>query len=75
MMAVRYLFRRGSGARRRVMHIAERHPITGDPTMMPLCGRLWSQPFDTTSNVPLGGKVCVRCRRQMVRLTAARVPR
>jgi len=58
---VRFLYKRGRGARRRVMHLTPFDPRTGKPTMFPLCPtRL---PFDTTCNLPLGQRICKRCRK------------
>jgi len=56
---MRYLYRRGHGARRRVMHLTPYDPRTGQPTMSALCGS--RQAFDTTCNLPLGQRVCRRC--------------
>lgn len=36
---MRYLYQRGPGAKRRVMHLSGYDPRTGEPTMQPLCGR------------------------------------
>ena len=58
---MRYLYKRGAGARRRVMHLTPFDPWTGEPTMRPLCGS--SLRFDTTCNLPLGGRVCKNCLR------------
>lgn len=59
---MRYLYRRGHGAKRRVMHLCGYDGRTGEPTMQPLCGI--DYPLDTTSNVPWGLAVCKRCRAQ-----------
>lgn len=56
-----FLYRRGRGARRRVMHLCGYDPMTGKPTMVPLCGI--HQPFNTTCNLPLGQRTCKRCNR------------
>lgn len=56
---MRYLYRRGHGARRRVMHLTGYDPRTGKPTMEALCG--FRYPFNTTSNVPWGQRTCKRC--------------
>lgn len=58
---MRYLYRRGPGARRRVMHLCGYDPRTGKPTMVPLCGSTYG--FDTTCNLPLGQRVCKTCRK------------
>lgn len=58
---MRYLYRRGKGARDRVMHLCGYDQRTGEPTMIPLCG--YPQRFDTTCNLPLGGRTCKRCRK------------
>ncbi|MBO0813614.1 MAG: hypothetical protein J2P30_00445 [Actinobacteria bacterium] len=57
---MRYLYRFAPGARRRVMHLTGFDPMTGKPTMQALCGLRY--PFNTTINVPLGQRVCKRCR-------------
>ena len=61
---MRYLYRRGHGAKRRVMHLCGYDPRTGQPTMVPLCGIRYT--FDTTINMPfaLGQPVCRRCKAQ-----------
>jgi hypothetical protein len=56
----RYLYLRGKGSKRRVMHLTTFYFTTGAPTFQPLCGRV-SLPFNTTSNVPWGRPVCKRC--------------
>ena len=56
---MRYLYKRGQGSKRRVMHLTPHDPRTGEPTMKPLCGRV-RLAFDTTCNLPLG-RVCRRC--------------
>lgn len=61
---MRYLYRRGPGAARRVVHLTPYDPRTGDPTMQPLCGRANGITFDTTINLPLGRPLCKRCRRK-----------
>jgi len=60
---MRYLFR--AGVKRRVMHITGLHPVTGEPTMHPLCGRDTGD-YDRTINAPfaLGRPVCKLCRRR-----------
>jgi hypothetical protein len=63
-----YLMRRGKGALRRVVHLTPYDPITGNPTMEPLCGRSNGIVFNMTSNVPWGQPCCKRC------LAAARYP-
>lgn len=57
---MRYLFKRGRGARRRVVHLAGFDPRSGDVVMEPLCGRVRLR-FDTTCNLPLGRRVCRYC--------------
>ncbi len=57
---MRYLYNRGPGARRRVMHLTPYSPITGEPTMLPACNDKRLR-FDTTSNFPFGQRVCKRC--------------
>lgn len=58
--AMRFLYRRGRGAKRRIMHLCGYDQWTGEPTMVALCGS--HQAFDTTCNLPLGQRVCKRCR-------------
>jgi len=58
---MRYLYRRGKGASRRVMHLTPYDPYTGEPTMYPICGRTNGIQLDTTINVPLGRPLCKRC--------------
>jgi hypothetical protein len=41
------------------MHLTPHDPLTGKPTMVPLCGS--RQALDTTSNVPWGQPTCKRC--------------
>ena len=60
---MRYLYRRGKDARRRVMHLCGYNPWTGKPTMAALCGR--DGRFDTTSNVPFGLRTCKDCIAQV----------
>ncbi len=57
--AMRYLYRRGTGARRRVMHLCGFDPRAGEPTMVALCGIVYA--FNTTCNFPLGQRTCERC--------------
>ena len=59
---MRYLYRRGRGARFRVMHLCGYDWRTGEPTMIPLCGRRYLG-LNTTINVPLGSRVCKDCAR------------
>lgn len=59
---MRYLYKRGKGARRRVLHLCGYDNRTGLPSMRPICGRV-RLPFDTTSNVPFGHRVCRYCVR------------
>ena len=54
-----FLYRRGKGARRRVMHICGHDFWTGKATFIPLCGD--KHEFDTTCNWPLGHRICKRC--------------
>lgn len=54
-----YLYRRGPGSKRRVMHITSFNHMTGEPTFLPLCGT--SGPYNTAINVRLGLPVCKRC--------------
>jgi hypothetical protein len=53
-----YLYKRGNGAKRRVVHLAIHDQRSGEPTFRAWCGRLG---FNTTCNLPLGLKVCKRC--------------
>lgn len=57
---MRFLYERGRTARRRVAHLCGYDPRTGQPTMVPLCGRMTAK-FNTTSNLPLGLRRCRRC--------------
>lgn len=59
---MRYLYRRGKGARRRVMHIA-RFSATGEMLMQALCGSRY--PFNASINAPfaLGQPTCRRCEK------------
>jgi hypothetical protein len=59
---MRFLFKRGRGARRRVVHLCAFDAKTGEPTMQPLCGRDGGVVFDTTSNVPWAKPICKRCK-------------
>jgi hypothetical protein len=56
---MRYLYKRGRGGLRRVMHLCGYDPTTGQPTMQALCGSKLA--FDTTCNLPLGQRRCKRC--------------
>lgn len=51
-----YVYQRGEGAKRRVMHLAAYNRLGG--IVGSLCGRT---DFDTSINVPLGQKICSRC--------------
>ena len=55
-----YLYRRGRGAKRRVMHLSEYDPRSGRPLLTPICGSNYE--FNTTINVPMGQPVCKRCK-------------
>ncbi len=60
---MRYMYQRGRGSKRRVMHLCGYDQISGEPTMQPICGRsAYGLRFDTTCNFPLGLRVCKRCR-------------
>lgn len=61
---MRYLYARGRGAQRRVMHLA-RFDAFGNITMAPICGRRTAA-FDTTCNVTLGRPLCKRCAAELV---------
>lgn len=61
-VVMEYLFERGNP--RRVMHI-ERKTITGEHTLKALC-RI-KLPFNTTSNVPLGQRICKNCIKELRR--------
>jgi hypothetical protein len=54
-----YLYRRGPGAKYRVMHLTLFDPSTGRPAMKPLCGMRY--PFNTAINVSLSQRRCKRC--------------
>lgn len=57
-----FIYERGKGALRRKMHLCGYDPRTGDPTLVPLCGEGRIK-FNTSCNLPLGQKVCLRCRK------------
>jgi hypothetical protein len=57
---MRFLYQRGEGSRRRVMHLCGYDPRTGNPTMVPLCGER-RLTLNTTSNMALRRPVCKRC--------------
>lgn len=59
---MRYIYRRGYGARRRVMHLCGYDEKTGEPTLRPLC-RINAR-FDTSCNLPLGQAVCKPCMKK-----------
>jgi hypothetical protein len=63
---MRFLYKRGRGARRRVVHLCEYDPRTGQPTMLPLCGDKRLR-LDTTCNFPLGLRRCRRCAKAAIR--------
>lgn len=65
---MRYLYQRGAGAQRRVMHLV-RFDQVGNPSMDPICGRSNGVRFDTTCNVPLGRPLCKRCQAHLTRGT------
>jgi len=54
-----YAYRRGKGAKRRVMHLVKYGPL-GTPAGV-FCGT--DYPLNTTINVPIGLKVCRKCRK------------
>lgn len=56
---MRYLYKRGDGVNRRVMHLTPFDSRTGQPTMQPLCDSTLQ--FNTTCNLPLGRPICKRC--------------
>ena len=62
----RFLYKRGRGAKRRVMHLCRFDLITGQPTMEPLCGRNRGVLFDTTCNVPWGRPTCKDCLAELI---------
>lgn len=63
---MRYLYERGQGSKKRVMHLCGYDQRTGEPTMEPICGRVNGVRFNTTCNFPLGRPVCKRCRQSLV---------
>lgn len=65
---MRYLYRRGRGSSKRVMHLTPFDPITGRPTMLPLCGK--GAGYDTTVNLPLGRPLCKWCAKACDRMAA-----
>lgn len=62
---MQYLFKRGEGSTKRVMHI-ERTTSTGEHSMQPLCGN-YRVTYDTTCNLPLGRPTCKECLRALYR--------
>lgn len=58
---MRFLYKRGKGARRRVIHLCGYDQRSGEPTMRALCGSTLA--LDTTCNLPLGQRRCKRCLR------------
>jgi len=60
---VRYIWQRGRGSDRRVMHLCGHDPTTGEPTLRALCGI--DRQFDTSINPPfrLGRPLCKRCEK------------
>ena len=60
MQGTRFLYRRGSGSRRRVMHLA--HYDGFGEIDRAWCGR---NDYNTTINVPLGQPRCKDCLRKM----------
>lgn len=65
-----YLLKRGRGSLRRVVHLASFDQF-GEPTMQPICGHSNGLVFDTTSNVPWGLPLCLRCRGAAKRRSAS----
>lgn len=63
-MAERFAYRRGAGAKRRVMHLAAFDRL--GRWVAVLCGSRLA--FDTTCNLPLGLRVCRRCLRAEERI-------
>lgn len=59
-----FLYRRGKGAERRVMHLS-RHNRSGN-IVGPMCGRDGLN-LNTSINVPLGRPVCKDCRKEAAR--------
>jgi hypothetical protein len=53
----RFVYKRGKGAKRRVMHLAGYNRLGSFVGV--LCGS--TMPFDTSCNLPLGIRVCKRC--------------
>lgn len=53
----RFVYKRGKGAKRRVMHLAGYNRLGSFAGV--LCGS--KLPFDTSCNLPLGLRVCKRC--------------
>lgn len=60
----RFVYRRGHGARRRVMHLAGYDRLGKFAGV--LCGSRLN--FDTSCNLPLGQPTCKRCRAIEARL-------
>jgi hypothetical protein len=49
------------------MHLC-RFDQFGTATMQPICGRNGGLDFDTTCNLPLGLRVCKRCRADLTHM-------
>jgi hypothetical protein len=60
---MQYIYQRGRGAERRVMHLSMFDPRTGSPSMNPLCGES-RVTFNTSCNLPLGRPTCKLCLRE-----------
>lgn len=61
-----FVYRRGNGANRRVMHLASFDRMGRQEGV--LCGSDYS--FNTTINLPLGRPVCKRCRKAAAGMSA-----
>lgn len=57
---MRFIYRRGKGSKRRVMHI-ERFTPTGENTMEALCGIAYA--FNTSINISGGRRICKNCNK------------
>jgi hypothetical protein len=62
----RFVYKRGQGAKRRVMHLAGYNRLGAFAGV--LCGSQVA--FNTSCNLPLGQRVCKRCKATERKLTA-----
>ena len=68
-MSERFVYRRGHGAKRRVVHLAKFGPLGSYVGV--LCGS--DYPLNTSCNLPLGLRICKRClkvERELMQVSA-----